>query len=83
MESGKTVLEHEHGMRVDIDTILRLKNEGATRVTQHPDGSFSVDFGPPAPPVTKDNQDAPSDPRKTYPRRPTGGLVTRAEDSDS
>jgi hypothetical protein len=63
-----------------VDVILRLKAEGATRIALHPDGSVaSVDFGE-AMPATQENQDEPRDPRSTHPRRPTGGLVTRAAD---
>lgn len=69
-------------MAVDIDTILRLKAEGATKVVLRADGSLEVEFAAPMP-ATQDHQDDSPDPRKTYPRRPTGGLVTRGEDGDS
>jgi hypothetical protein len=64
-----------------VDVILRLKAEGATRIALHPDGSVAqVEFGDSTLPRTQENQDEPRDPRSTYPRRPTGGLVTRAAD---
>lgn len=68
-------------MAVDVDTILRLKAEGATRIAYHSDGSLAeVEFGDSATPRTQEDQDEPRDPRTTHPRRPTGGLVTRAAD---
>ncbi len=76
------MLKHEHGMRDVMDligVIQRLKTEGATRIEFHPNGEVaSIEIGPVAlPRSNEDIQDEPSDPRKTYPRRPTGGLVTR------
>lgn len=63
-------------MAVDVDTILRLKAEGATKVVLRPDGGVEVEFGGPLP-RTQEDQNESRDPRTTYPRRPTGGLVTR------
>jgi hypothetical protein len=69
-------------MAVDVETIQRLKAEGATRIAFHPDGSLSsIEFGPTMP-ATEEGQNEHRDPAATYPRRPTGGLVTRG-DSDS
>lgn len=74
----ESVLSQENRMAVDVDTILRLKDQGATRIALHSDGSLAeVEFGGTTLPRTEDHQDEPRDPRATYPRRPTGGLVTR------